>query len=151
MTIVTNEKNELIAMQIVTGWQICMDYCMLNTTTKKNHFSLPFINLILGMLNYFPFQMIILGITRSQQHMKDQNTMKFTCTYGSLAFLHMRFRLYNTLGMFKWCMTTLFVDFVEKLMKIFMDDFSVFENSKTMTFWRTQVGRFAGKTQGTHF
>jgi hypothetical protein len=42
MTVVKNEKNELIAQQTVTRWRMCIDYRKLNKTTKKDHFSLPF-------------------------------------------------------------------------------------------------------------
>ena len=43
MTVVENEKNELIPQYIVTGWQKCIDYQKLNKATKKDHFLLPFI------------------------------------------------------------------------------------------------------------
>ncbi|KAA0048593.1 uncharacterized protein E5676_scaffold236G00330 [Cucumis melo var. makuwa] len=44
MTIMKNEKNVLIPTGIITGWRICMDYCKLSATTKKDHFPLPFID-----------------------------------------------------------------------------------------------------------
>jgi len=44
MTVVKNDKNELIPQIIVIGWQMCIDYQKLNKATKKYHFLLPFID-----------------------------------------------------------------------------------------------------------
>jgi len=44
MTVIENNKNELIPQQIVTGWRMCIDYQKFNTATKKDHFPLPFID-----------------------------------------------------------------------------------------------------------
>ena len=44
MTVVQNERNELIPQRTVTGWRMCIDYQMLNKATWKDHFPLPFID-----------------------------------------------------------------------------------------------------------
>jgi hypothetical protein len=44
MTVVKNEKNELIPQRTVTDWWMCIDYQKLNKATKKCHFLLPFID-----------------------------------------------------------------------------------------------------------
>jgi hypothetical protein len=44
LTVVKNEKNELILQRTMTGWQMCIDYRKLNKATKKDHFPLPFID-----------------------------------------------------------------------------------------------------------
>jgi hypothetical protein len=41
MTIVKNEKNELIPQRTITGWRICIDYRKLNKATKKITFRCP--------------------------------------------------------------------------------------------------------------
>ena len=41
MTVVPNEKNELVPMRPVTGWRVCMDYRKLNSWTEKDHFPMP--------------------------------------------------------------------------------------------------------------
>jgi len=50
MTVVTNEKNELILQRTVIGWRMCIDYRKLNNATKKDHFPLPFIDEMLEQL-----------------------------------------------------------------------------------------------------
>ncbi|GJZ21220.1 hypothetical protein Tco_0558259, partial [Tanacetum coccineum] len=47
MTIVTNEENELIPTRLVTGWCVCIDYQKLNDATRKDHFTLPFMDQML--------------------------------------------------------------------------------------------------------
>jgi hypothetical protein len=58
LTMVKNEKNELIPQRTVTGWWMCIDYRNLNKATKKDHFPLPFIDEMLKRLanhTYFCF------------------------------------------------------------------------------------------------
>jgi len=50
MTVVENEKNELIPQRIITRWWMCIDYRKLNNATKKDHFPLPFIDEMLEQL-----------------------------------------------------------------------------------------------------
>jgi imidazoleglycerol phosphate dehydratase HisB len=50
MTIVKNKKNELIPQRTITRWQMCTYYQKHNKATKKDHFSLPFIDEMLEQL-----------------------------------------------------------------------------------------------------
>ncbi|XP_073031225.1 uncharacterized protein [Primulina eburnea] len=47
ITVVRNEKDELISTRPVTGWRVCIDYRKLNDATRKYHFPLPFIDQML--------------------------------------------------------------------------------------------------------
>ena len=49
-TVIRNEKNELIPTRKVTGWRVCIDYRKLNTTTRNDHYPLPFIDQTLDRL-----------------------------------------------------------------------------------------------------
>jgi len=50
MTVVQNDKNELIPQRTITGWRMCIDYRKLNKATKKDHFPLPLIDEMLERL-----------------------------------------------------------------------------------------------------
>ena len=50
ITVIRNEKNELIPTKIVIGWTMCIDYKKLNIATRKDHYPLPFIDQMLDKL-----------------------------------------------------------------------------------------------------
>nr|GFB30181.1 reverse transcriptase domain-containing protein [Tanacetum cinerariifolium] len=47
MTVIKNDKNELVPTRLVTGWRVCIDYRKLNEATRKDHFPLPFMDQML--------------------------------------------------------------------------------------------------------
>jgi len=47
---ITVVKNELIPTRIQNSWRVCIDYRRLNQATKKDHFSLPFMDEMLDRL-----------------------------------------------------------------------------------------------------
>ncbi|CAN6687769.1 unnamed protein product [Malus baccata var. baccata] len=53
VTVVATAENELVPQRIQTGWRVCIDYRKLNTTTRKDHFPLPFIDQMLERLAGF--------------------------------------------------------------------------------------------------
>jgi len=63
MTVVTNEKNELIPTRTVTGWRMCIDYRRLNQATRKDHFTLPFMDQMLERLSGQAFYCPLCTIT----------------------------------------------------------------------------------------
>jgi hypothetical protein len=50
MTVIRNEKNELIPQRTVTSWWMCINYRKLNKSTRKDHFLLPFLDEMLERL-----------------------------------------------------------------------------------------------------
>ncbi|GKB82290.1 hypothetical protein Tco_0949185 [Tanacetum coccineum] len=50
MTVLNNEKDELIPQRTVTGWRVRIDYRKLNNATQKYHFPFPFIDQTLERL-----------------------------------------------------------------------------------------------------
>ncbi|GJW62681.1 reverse transcriptase domain-containing protein [Tanacetum coccineum] len=61
--------------------------------------------------------------------LQDQEKTTFTCPYRTFAYRRMPFGLCNTPGTFQRCMMAIFHDMIEETMEVFMDDFSVFEDS----------------------
>ena len=59
----------------------------------------------------------------------DQEKTTFTCPFGTFAYRRMPFDLCNAPATFQRCMVSIFSDFVEKIIEVFMDDFSVFGDS----------------------
>ena len=53
-TIIRNEKKELISTRTVIGWRVCIDYRKLNTSIRKDHYLLPFIDQMLDRLTGHP-------------------------------------------------------------------------------------------------
>jgi hypothetical protein len=74
MTVVCNEKNELIPQRMVTGWHMCIDYWKLNMATRKDHFPLPFIDEMLERLANHSFFCYLDGYSGDHQiliHLDD--------------------------------------------------------------------------------
>jgi hypothetical protein len=89
LTVVKNEKNELIPQRTVTGWKMCIDYHKLNESTKKDHFPLPFINNMLEWLAIHAYFCFLDGYSRFMQiliHPDDQDKTTFMCPYGTFAY-----------------------------------------------------------------
>nr|GFA24552.1 reverse transcriptase domain-containing protein [Tanacetum cinerariifolium] len=131
-TIVKNEENELIPTHLVTEWRVCIDYRKLNEATHKDHFLLPFMDQMLERLTgneYYCFLDGFFGYFQIPINPHDQEKTTFTCPYGMFAYRRMPFGLCNAPGTFQRCMLAIFHDMVEKTMEVFMNDFSVFENS----------------------
>ena len=132
MTVVKNEKDELIPMRTVTGFRVCIDYRRLNDATRKDHFPLPFIDQMLERLAGHMFYCFLDGFSGYFQipiAPEDQEKTTFTCPYGTFAYRRMPFGLCNAPATFQRCMTAIFQDMIEESMEVFMDDFSVFGDS----------------------
>jgi hypothetical protein len=127
--VVKNEKNELIPQRTVTGWHMCIDYRKLNKETKKDHFALPFIEEMLERLAnhvYFCFLDGYSGFMEIPIHLDDQHKTTFTYPYGTFAYRRMPFGLSNAPASFQCCMMVVFSEFIEEIVDVFMDDFSVY-------------------------
>ena len=132
MTVVKNEKDEMIATRTVTGWRVCIDYRKLNKATRKDHFPLPFIDQMLDRLAGYSHYCFLDGYSGYNQIViapEDQEKTTFTCPYGTFAFKRMPFGLCNAPATFQRCMMSIFQGLIEDIMEVFMDDFSVFGSS----------------------
>nr|GFC17917.1 reverse transcriptase domain-containing protein [Tanacetum cinerariifolium] len=104
----------------------------LNEATRKYHFPLPFMDQMLERLagnEYYYFLDGFFGYFQIPIDPKDQEKTTFTCPYGTFAYKRIPFGLCNAAGTFQRCMMAIFHDMIERTMKVFMDDFSVFGNS----------------------
>nr|GEU33807.1 reverse transcriptase domain-containing protein [Tanacetum cinerariifolium] len=127
-----NEENELILTHLVTGWRVCIDYRKLNEATRKDHFPPPFMDQMIERLawnEYYCFLDGFIGYLQIPIDPKDQEKTTFTCPYRMFTYRRMPFGLCNAPGTFQRCTMSIFHDMIEKTMKVFMDDFSVFNNS----------------------
>ncbi|GKA34305.1 reverse transcriptase domain-containing protein [Tanacetum coccineum] len=98
MTVVTNEGNELIPTRLVTEWRVCIDYRKLNDATRKDHFSLPFMDQMLEQLGgneYYCFLDGFFGYFQIPINPRDQEKTTFTFPYGTFAYRRMPFGLCN--------------------------------------------------------
>ena len=132
VTVVANEHNELIPTQVTIGRRVCIDYRKLNAGTRKDHFPLPFVDQMLERVAGHEFYCFLDGYSGYNQieiALENQEKTTFTCHFGTFAFRKMPFGLCNAPGTFQRCMMGIFSDMIEHILKIFMDDFSVFGDS----------------------
>jgi hypothetical protein len=75
---------------------MCIDYQKVNKATKKDHFSLPFIDEMLEWLAKHSFFCFLDGYSGYHQipiHPNDQSKTTFTCPYGTYSYRRMSFRI----------------------------------------------------------
>ncbi|XP_016192294.1 uncharacterized protein LOC107633171 [Arachis ipaensis] len=94
ITVVSNERNELIPTRNVTGWRMCIDYRKLNEATRNDYFPLPFMDQMLERLAGHAYYCFLDGYSGYNQIVvdpKDQKKTSFTCPYGVFAYRRMPF------------------------------------------------------------
>jgi hypothetical protein len=89
ITVIHNEKHELIPHRTITSWWMCIDYQKINKATQNDHFSLPFIDEMLERLANHSFFCYLDGCSSYHQiliHLDDQSKTTFTCPYGTFTY-----------------------------------------------------------------
>ena len=129
VTTVKNEKGEELSTRLTTGWRVCIDYRRLNEVTRKDHFSLPFIDQILERVFGHPFYCFLdwySGYFQIEIAPEDQEKTTFTCLFCTYAYRRMPFGLCNAPTTFQRCMLSMFSDMVEHIMEVYMDHITVY-------------------------
>jgi len=132
ITVIENEKGELIPTRVSSSWRMCIDYRKLNLATRKDHFPLPFLDQIIERVAGHPYYCFLDGYSGYYQipiALEDQEKTTFTCPFGTFAFRRMPFGLCNAPATFQRCMLSIFSDMIEHYLEVFMDDLTVFGNS----------------------
>lgn len=109
-----------------------MDYRKLNAAIMKDHVPLPFIDQMLERLAGKSHYYCLDGYSELYQISvapKVQEKATFTCSFGTFTFRRMSFDLFNAPATFQRCMMSIFFYYVENIIKVFMDDFTVYGDS----------------------
>ncbi|KAI3515815.1 hypothetical protein L1887_14720 [Cichorium endivia] len=132
ITVVKNKEGELVPTRVQNGWRVCIDYRKLNASTRKDHFPLPFIDQMLERLAGKSHYCCLDGYSGFHQipvAPEDQEKTTFTCPFGTFSYRRMPFGLCNAPATFQRCMVSIFSEYVESIIEVFMDDFTVYGNS----------------------
>ncbi|KAK8998743.1 hypothetical protein V6N11_084126 [Hibiscus sabdariffa] len=129
VTVVENFEGELVLTRVQNGWRVYIDYRKLNSLTRKDHFPLPFIDQMIerlvGKSHYFCLDGFS-GFFQIPVAPEDKEKTTFTCPFGTFTCRRMPFGLCNAPATFQRCMLSIFSDYVEKGIEVFMDDFMVY-------------------------
>src|SRR3954470_14165905 len=118
MTVVPNDKNELIPQRTIIGYRMCIDFSKLNKATRKDHYPLLFIDQMLERLSkntHFCYLDGYSGFSQIHVNTVDQEKTNFTCPYGTYAYRLMPFGLLMHLLLFRGVCLLYFMVSVRRL------------------------------------
>lgn len=95
-TVVATDKGGLVPQRVASGCRVCIDYRKLNNATRKDHFSLPFIDQMLKKLTGHEYYCFLDGYGGYNQiliALEDQKKTTFTCSYDTFVYRRMSFGL----------------------------------------------------------
>jgi hypothetical protein len=107
---------------------MCIYFRKINEETRKDHYPLPFIDQTFERLarhSIFCYLDGYSGFSQIVFHPKDQLKTTFSCLFVLYAYARMTFDLCKAPATFRRCMTAMFSDYIEHIMEVLMDDFSV--------------------------
>jgi len=103
----------------------------LNKSTLKDHFPLPFIDQVLDTLASKKYLFLdgFSGYNQIQVAPEDQDKTTFTCPWGTYAYQVLPFGLCNAPATFQRAVLGIFSDLIHDCVKIYMDDFTLYEST----------------------
>lgn len=113
-------------------WRIWADYRALNKATKKDHFTLSFIDHVLYTLvgkKFFSFLEGFSGYNQIRIAPKDQDKTTFTFPWGTFDYNVLPFGLCNDPTTFQRAVLSIFADLIHDCIEVYMDDFTVYGNT----------------------
>jgi hypothetical protein len=109
--------------------RMCIDYRSLNEVTVKNKYPLPRIEDLFDQLRGASvFSKIDLRSGYHQLRIRPSDILKiaFVTKYGLYEFMVMSFGLTNAPTYFMYLMNSVFIDYLDKFVVVFIDDFLIY-------------------------
>ena len=113
--------------------RLCVDYRAINAITVKNKYPIPRIDEILDRLhnaNYFSKLDLKSGYHQVLLDEKDREKTAFNTRYGQFQFKVLPFDLTNAPPSFMALMNSLFREFLDNFVLIYLDDILIFSKTK---------------------
>ena len=115
--------------------RMCIDYRALNDITLKNTFPLPRIDDLHDRLSnafYFTKLDLYSGYHQIPVKQTDQHKTAFTSRYGTYEFIVMPFGLTNAPSTFQTAMNTLFFDWLDDFVIVYLDDILIYSRTREL-------------------
>jgi hypothetical protein len=113
--------------------RMCIDYRALNEVTVKNKYPLPrIVDLFDQLRGASVFSKIDLRLGYHQLRIRPAVILKttFITKYGLYEFMVMSFRLTNAPAYFMYLMNSVFMDYLDKFVVVFIDDIPIYSKNE---------------------
>ena len=113
--------------------RVCTDFRYLNKSCSKDDFPLPNIDMIIESLASYAMLSFMDGFSRYNQikiKESDQHKTTFRTPWGNFCYKGMPFGLKNVGATYQRAMTTMFYDFIHKIVEVYVDDILIKSKNK---------------------
>jgi hypothetical protein len=119
----------VIVPKKIKNLHICVHYWKLNSETKKHHFPLLFLDLVLDIVarhGMYSFMDGYNGYTQVKMAEEDKEKTLFISEWGAYAYNVMPFGLCNVPATFQKVIAQTFQEYLNYFMQVFLGDFNVY-------------------------